>query len=423
MKRSLLTLGAAALMAFAAAPAFAWHLEGRVYCEGTGLPLSGVTLKVFSTDGGTPVSEFVTTNDIGYYFTWLPDTPRCYTLQAMLDPGESVVSPADGEYSFCTTEANFAITRDWLIASPSCGEERCWLTGGGTKFSAITGGNVGDAGPRHSFGGNVNPGCNTESGEGGQWNDVAHTDRLHFQGWAMEVVRCGNVDGIPPGSESPETPFNFIEFQGTGTLKGIKGNKVDYGTVYFFARCEDRNEPGSNGQSVGTLKDRYFLHVFADPSNPAGSTLLLVDVDGDPETVDPLTITNGNLQIHISSCDTPPSLALAPARQETSTEAPAAVIEVSLPSEIWLAPTSPNPAREGSRMRFGLPRESDVNLTIYDVRGRRVRDILSARVPAGEHSASWDLRDRSGNRAPYGIYFARLNAAGRVFSRTIVLAP
>ena len=46
--------------------------------------------------------------------------------------------------------------------------------------------------------------------------------------------------------------------------------------------------------------DRYFLHVYS-----GDTTLLLLDVDGDPETIDPITITGGNIQIHASSCDDP----------------------------------------------------------------------------------------------------------------------
>lgn len=441
MKKSLLSCCAAALLALSAVPALAWHLEGRVYCEGTGLPMAGVTLHVTSADGGAPFSEFITTNDIGYYFTWLPDTPRCFRVEPVLGAGEACVAPAACFVEFCTTEANSTIEQSWTISSPRCGKEAlCWLTGGGAKFSAVTGGNVGDAGPRHSFGGNVNPGCSPTAGEGGQWNNVAHSLRLHFQGRAIEVLRCGNVDGIPPGSESPVTPFNYIEFQGTGTLKGIKGNKVDMPLVYFWGRCEDRNEPGSNGQRDGTLKDRYFLHVYSNPTDPNGSTLLLVDVDGNPATVDPITITDGNLQIHISSCDSPPDLAfesdtqfgLEPGvtagsstggQQTIEASGRETRVEASLPAEQWLAPASPNPARDVTRLRFGLPRETHVTLSVFDVRGRKVRDVLNARVPAGEHSASWDLRDRSGERVPYGIYFARLTTAGRVLNQTLVLAP
>ena len=62
---------------------------------------------------------------------------------------------------------------------------------------------------------------------------------------SVHTVECGNVEGIELGSESPVTPFNYIEFWGEGTLKGIKGNKFPLIPVEFHAWVEDRNEPGS----------------------------------------------------------------------------------------------------------------------------------------------------------------------------------
>ena len=111
------------------------------------------------------------------------------------------------------------------------------------------------------------------------------------------------MPGIVPGSTSPVTPYNFIRFRGTGTLRGIKGNNADYGTVHFFARAEDRGEPGSQGGAG----DRYMLHVYSNPADPVGSTLLLVDQDANPGSIDPVVVTGGNLQLHISSCDNPPN--------------------------------------------------------------------------------------------------------------------
>jgi hypothetical protein len=228
-----------------------------------------------------------------------------------LGAGQTPVDPASGSFDFCTTDLNREFRFDFTIDDPSCqtAPGLCWLTAGGAKFSSITNTLVGENGPEHMWGGNVYPGCSPTAGDGGNWNHVANYLKLHFHGTHIVVDRCGNIDGIPPGSTSPVTPFNYIEFHGTGTLKGIKGNKADYGTVYFFAHCEDRNEPGSSGQRDGAGKDRYFLHVFSNLADPNGSTLLLVDVDGNPATVDPVTITDGNMQIHITSCDDPALLA------------------------------------------------------------------------------------------------------------------
>jgi len=305
------------VMLMSVSAANAWHANGRVFCDVNGnevidsgdTPLKGVIVTVENL--GLTFSGSDATDSSGFFKISLPDDPDSFveTLDPATLPFDAVIiiSPTS-EFAFSTTEDNSSSENDWLISSSLCEAGVCWLTGGGVKFESSLGlANLAQKGPQNTLGGNVNPGCSPTAGEGGQWNHVAHSDKIHFQGFAIQVVRCGNVDGIEPGSESPETPFNFIEFEGTGRVQGIKGNKAgDEPLVYFFARAEDRNEPGSNGAKDGEDIDRYFLHVFTDPSDPSGSTVFLLDLDGDPDTVDPVTITGGNLQIHISSCDNPP---------------------------------------------------------------------------------------------------------------------
>ncbi|MBL4827434.1 MAG: hypothetical protein JKY66_06930 [Spongiibacteraceae bacterium] len=295
----------------------AWHSEGKVYCD------ANANRMIDSTDPGIENVDVLTTNSTGGVFTdttnsdgtyyqTLPDMDDTYTKT--LDPSTlpsdaNIVLPAGEQYDFGLTLAAHWVERNWLINSRICRPAVCWLTAGGVKFSAITGTLTAEKGPHHNLGGNVFPSCNPAPGNGGQWNHVAHKLKLHFLGKDIHTVSCGNVPGIEPGSESPVTPYNYIEFEGTGTLKGIKGNKVDHGMVYFFARAEDRNEPGSHGAKAGEDVDRYMIHVFADPADPAGTTLMLLDQDMNPLTIDPITITGGNFQMHVSSCDDPPTLA------------------------------------------------------------------------------------------------------------------
>jgi hypothetical protein len=244
----------------------------------------------------------------------------------------------------------------------------------------------------------VNPGCSPTSGQGGNWNHSAHRLGLHFQGRTIEVARCGNVAGIPEGANSPRTPVNFIEFAGTGRLRGSKGNKVDHGTVHFRGRAEDRGEPGT--------EDRYFLHVFANPADPEGTTLMLVDLDGDPATVDPITVTGGNMQIHFSGCPTPS----AGVGDWVDWEDYSVVGDADLPTELWMA-RGPNPAREQAVVSFGLPRPSAVALAIHDVSGRTVRTLAGGPFAAGRHTAVWNLRDDEGRHVARGMYFLRLSTA------------
>jgi hypothetical protein len=59
----------------------------------------------------------------------------------------------------------------------------------------------------------------------------------------------------------------------------------------LLAVIANANTPHPDG---GADIDRYFLHV----TGPSGETLFRVDDDGNPNTIDPLTITGGNFQIH-----------------------------------------------------------------------------------------------------------------------------
>jgi hypothetical protein len=387
------------------------HLVGHVYCADTGLPLNGAT--VIATDGAD-FAAAGTTDATGYYSIMLPPAPS--TIEATVDPmGGTVITPPGGFYVFTTSESELEVVRDFVIDSPKCQEEiigACWLTAGGAKFSSITGGNVGENGPRHSWGGNVYPGCSPTAGEGGQWNHVNHADKLHFQSFSAQVIRCGNVDGIPPGSTSPATPFNFIEWEGAGRVKGIKGNDASFDPAYCFVRNEDRNEPGSNGQRDGNFKDRYFIHVYTDPSDPLGSTVFVLDTDSDASTVDPVTITDGNMQIHISSCDFDELAQSNPAIESRD--------EGALPSlAVSLAPAYPNPTKFGASMRLYVPHESFVSLSVVDLSGRNIRDIVASRLPAGERTVTWNLLDNYGNRVPRGMYFVRMNVNGRVYGQNL----
>jgi hypothetical protein len=302
-------LSIVAMLVASVSQAHAWDTSGTVLCDvnrnagfdASDLPLGGVRVLVQSAS----FSGSAVTDGSGQFFISLPEVPDTYTAtldSTTLPVGSNVIIPGS-QFQFVTQPTgDNEFNQNWLVDSPQCRLQACWLTGGGTKFEPITGTNLAQRGPQVTFGGNVHPGCSATAGAGGNWNHVDHSQKLHFQGTAIPTVQCGNVPGIPAGSSSPQTPVNFIEFSGTGTLRGVAGNKTDFGTVNFFARAEDRNEPGSNGAKDGALIDRYFLRVF----DSAGNTLLLFDGDGDPATVDPVTITGGNLQIHISSCDNPP---------------------------------------------------------------------------------------------------------------------
>jgi len=279
----------------------AWFAQGYIYCDANqngqidaniDVGLQSVLMVVVNTSGTFSNANWTAAD--GFFIVGVPEGEDSYILYAhpaTLAAGAVTLVPAAGVYAFTLTTNQDTFSGDFLIntggvcpASTPPTNGACWLTGGGTIKA--------NGKPQHSFGGVVYPGCSPKAAGGGNWNHVAHSLGLHFKGTEMGVVSCGNMPGIPPGSRSPKTPFNYIEFQGTGTLKGIGGNKADYGQVYFFAHCEDRNEPGKG-------IDRYYLRVYAAD----GTTLLRVSADAaNPLDVAPVAISTGNLQMHVSSC-------------------------------------------------------------------------------------------------------------------------
>jgi hypothetical protein len=90
------------------------------------------------------------------------------------------------------------------------------------------------------------------------------------------------------------------------------------------------------------------------------------------------------------------------------------------PGGFALRRPGPNPARGSILLRFSMPHEAPVRLTIYDATGRRVRVLASGAQPAGDHAIAWDLRDEGGRTVGAATYFARLEAEDRTFTEKLV---
>ncbi len=91
-------------------------------------------------------------------------------------------------------------------------------------------------------------------------------------------------------------------------------------------------------------------------------------------------------------------------------------VENQTPDEVTLKQNYPNPFDEKTTLRYGLPEQSDVEVALYDVLGRRVRTIQSGTQEAGWYRATLTARDLS-----TGTYFVRLKSGERVETQSITL--
>jgi len=82
----------------------------------------------------------------------------------------------------------------------------------------------------------------------------------------------------------------------------------------------------------------------------------------------------------------------------------------------------PNPFQVATTIRFQLPRPMRVELSLYDVAGRRLRTLTSdGEAPAGVGALSWDGRTDAGALAQPGVYFCRMRAGGAEAGRNLVI--
>jgi subtilisin family serine protease len=92
-----------------------------------------------------------------------------------------------------------------------------------------------------------------------------------------------------------------------------------------------------------------------------------------------------------------------------------------LPDKYELAQNYPNPFNPNTRVKFSLPELSNVNLTVFNILGQKVKTLVNKQLPAGSYTAAWDGTDSDGKALATGIYLYRLKADNYSASRKMLL--
>jgi hypothetical protein len=91
------------------------------------------------------------------------------------------------------------------------------------------------------------------------------------------------------------------------------------------------------------------------------------------------------------------------------------------PSELALSQNYPNPFNSSTKIEFTLAKSGFVNMTIYNLLGRRVRTLVSEQVSSGYKSVFWDAKNEEGEEVTSGIYFYKIQAGDLTQVRKMVL--
>jgi hypothetical protein len=81
----------------------------------------------------------------------------------------------------------------------------------------------------------------------------------------------------------------------------------------------------------------------------------------------------------------------------------------------------PNPFNPTTNISFNVPEKTNASITIYNVKGQEVVTLLDEEVAAGNTTVTWNGKDNSNNAVTSGIYFYKLETAGKSLTKKMIM--
>jgi hypothetical protein len=79
----------------------------------------------------------------------------------------------------------------------------------------------------------------------------------------------------------------------------------------------------------------------------------------------------------------------------------------------------PNPFKNAINIKYGLTAKSRVNLSIYNIAGQKVKQLISGLKEPGLNSILWNGADDHGNKVSAGVYLICIEADKKVKAQKV----
>jgi FlgD Ig-like domain len=229
---------------------------------------------------------------------------------------------------------------------------------------------------------------------------VTQTSPGHSGSWALkgEVITIIGGDTLVPLIASGTFGQGFSVSERSGSVTGyLKFSPVGGDEFAVIVVMYNSNNPVGSGAS----------YISTSSSNFTQFTVPIEYISGDipDKCIIEIVIDNtqGNLP-HPGSYYIIDDLAFS-AATDINNEPLSGV-----PANFELLQNYPNPFNPTTAISYRLSIQSDVQLTIFDMLGQTVKNLVSENQPAGNYTISWDGTDQSGNLLAGGVYLYRLQA-------------
>jgi len=95
--------------------------------------------------------------------------------------------------------------------------------------------------------------------------------------------------------------------------------------------------------------------------------------------------------------------------------------QITSPDRFMLLQNYPNPFNATTNISFEIANSGNVEPVMYDLLGCKVATLLSANMPAGLHTTSWNGNDSNGNAAVSGLYYYVLKTTNETLHKRMIL--
>ncbi|MCK4695884.1 MAG: T9SS type A sorting domain-containing protein [Candidatus Cloacimonetes bacterium] len=87
-------------------------------------------------------------------------------------------------------------------------------------------------------------------------------------------------------------------------------------------------------------------------------------------------------------------------------------------TSIW---NFPNPFNPTTTISFSIPEDIKVNLSIYNIKGQKIKTLFNNKLVKGEHSIIWNGKDKNDRSVSSGVYLYKLNLPGKTTVKKMLL--
>ncbi|NLI15145.1 MAG: T9SS type A sorting domain-containing protein [candidate division Zixibacteria bacterium] len=94
--------------------------------------------------------------------------------------------------------------------------------------------------------------------------------------------------------------------------------------------------------------------------------------------------------------------------------------EIAIPGDFNLNQNYPNPFNSQTVISFSLASPAPVKLTIFDISGKLVRNLLNEKLGYGNHQVTWDGVNEDGKDVASGIYLYRLASGDKSITKKMM---